>query len=56
MKQKSFDVVAISPQPGAITARHRERKMFPSKDFRKPIVRFFGIHPAILIYEPLVVY
>ena len=39
MKQKSFEVVAISPEPGAITPLRCERKMFPSNNFRKPIRR-----------------
>ena len=36
MKQKFVWVVAISPEPGAITALRRERNMLPPNDFPKP--------------------
>jgi hypothetical protein len=56
MKQKFIKVVAISPEPGAITALRRERKMPPPNDLRNTPHHFFGIYSDILIYEPPVAY
>ena len=54
MKWKPFEVVAISPEPGAVTALFRERRMLPLNHFRESAHRLVGIHLAILIREPLV--
>jgi hypothetical protein len=56
MNRKPFEVVAISPEAGAVSALGRERKMFASNNFRKPPHRFFGIHLAIVIHDQPVVY
>ena len=56
MRRKPFDLVAISPEPGAVTALRGQRKMFPANDFRKACHRFFGIRSRSLIHEPPVVY
>src|SRR5712692_8376934 len=56
MKMKPFEVVATSPEPGAVTAPHGQRRELPPKDFHKPVHRFSGITSAISIYEPLLAY
>lgn len=56
MKWNRLEVVAISPEPGAVTAFRRERKMLAPKHFRKSAHRLVGIQSAILIQEPLGVY
>jgi hypothetical protein len=52
MSRKPFEVVAILPEPGAVTVLRGLSKMHPPNDFRKARHRFFGIHPTILKYEP----
>jgi hypothetical protein len=56
MQGQPFEEVAISPEPGAVGALGRERKVFASNNFRKPLHRFVGIHLAIVIHEQAVVY
>ena len=56
MRRKPFEVVAISPELGAVTALRGQRKMFPPNDFRKACRRIFDIRSTVLIYEPPVVY
>ena len=56
MQRQPFEEVAISPEPGAVSALGRERKMFASNNFRKPPHRFVRIHLAIVIHEQPVVY
>ena len=56
MQGQPFEEVAISPEPGAVGAPGRERKVFASNNFRKPLHRFVGIHLAIVIHEQAVVY
>jgi hypothetical protein len=56
MRWKPFEVVAISPEPGAVTPLCAERKMFPPNHFRKSCDRFIGVHSIIVIYEQPVVY
>lgn len=56
MRRRPFEEVAISPEPGAVSASGRERKMFASNNFRKPSHRFVGIHWADVIHEQPVVY
>jgi hypothetical protein len=51
MKWNPFEAVGISPEPGAVSALGRGRKMLASNTFRKPPRRFFGIHLAIVIHE-----
>jgi hypothetical protein len=53
---KHFEAVAISPEPGAVTPPSGERRMLPPKPFGKSARCFIGIHTAILIHEPPVVY
>jgi hypothetical protein len=56
MQREPFDEVAISPEPGAVSALGRERKVFLLNNFRKSPHRFFGIRLAIVIHEQPVVY
>jgi hypothetical protein len=56
MQRQPFEEVAISPEPGAVSALGRERKMLASNNFRKPPHRFIRIHLAIVIHEQPVVY
>lgn len=56
MKQKSFGVVAISPDPRALTAFRGQCKVLPPNRFVKPPHHFFDIHFEILIPEQLVLY
>jgi hypothetical protein len=56
MQGQPFEEVAISPEPGAVSALGRERKMLASNSFRKPPHRFIRIHLANVIYEQPVVY
>ena len=56
MQRQPFEEVAISPEPGAVSALGRERKMLASNNFRKPPHRFVRIHLAIVIHEQPVVY
>jgi hypothetical protein len=56
MKREPIGVVAISREPGAITALRQERKMFEWNKIRKPPHRFVRIHLAIVIHEQAVVY
>jgi hypothetical protein len=51
MKREPFKVAAISPEPGAVIALCRECKVFASKNFRKPLHRFVGIHSVFVIKE-----
>ena len=51
MKWKPFEVVAISAEPGAVTALRREGKKLAPYHFRKPMHCFAGIHMAVLIHE-----
>ncbi|MGD1083572.1 MAG: hypothetical protein ABSA47_02335 [Verrucomicrobiota bacterium] len=55
IQRQPFEEVAISPDPGALSALGRERKVFVSNNFRKPPHRFFGVHLAIVIHEQPVV-
>ncbi len=56
MQREPFEEVAISPEPGAVSALGCECKMLASNNFRKPPHRFVGIHLAIVIHEQPVVY
>ena len=56
MQGQPFEEVAVSPEPGAVSAPGRERKVFASNHFRKPPRRIVGTHLAILIYKQPVVY
>ena len=56
MKRKPFEVVAISPEPGAVSPLSGERKMLPPKHFRESAHCFIGVHTAILIHGPPVGY
>jgi len=56
MQRQPFEEVAISPEPGAVSALGRERKMLASNNFRKPSHRFIRIHLAIVIYEQPIVF
>ena len=56
MQRQPFEEVAISPEPGAVGALGRERKVFALNNFRKSPHRFVGIHLAIAIHEQAVVY
>ena len=56
MERQRFEEVAISPEPGTVRTLRRERKMFASNYFRNSPHCFIRIHPAIVIYEQLVVY
>jgi|GEM_PF-6640005 hypothetical protein len=48
MSRKPFEVVAMLPEPGAATPFRGERKVLPSKDFRKLWHRYFDKHFAVL--------
>jgi hypothetical protein len=56
LQGQPFEEVAISPEPGAVSALGRERKVLASNNFRKPPHRFIRIHLAIVIHEQPVVY
>jgi hypothetical protein len=56
MNGKPFEVVAISPEPGAITLFSGETKMLPPNHFRKPAYCLMGIRKVILMHETPVVY
>ncbi len=56
MERQPFEEVAISPESGPVSTLRRERNIFASNHFHKSPHRFTGIHPAIVIYEQLVVY
>ena len=49
-------MVAISREPGAVTALRQERRMFASKNIRKPPHCFVRVHLATAIHEQAVVY
>ncbi len=46
MKQKTIEVVAISPDPGAIVALFGEYKMLPPNDFRNTPTTFSAFIPV----------
>ena len=54
--RKPLDAVAISPEPGAVTALRCGCKVLPANDFRDSANGFVSIQPGTLIYEPPVVY
>jgi hypothetical protein len=56
MSGKPFELVAILPEPGAITSLPGERKVLTPNYLRHADNRFVSVDPAVLIYEPLVVY
>jgi hypothetical protein len=56
MKREAVGVVAISPEAGAETVHCGQREMRAPNHFKKSAHRLVGIHMAILIHEPLVVY
>jgi hypothetical protein len=56
MERQPFEEVAISPESGPVSTLRRERNIFASNHFHESPHRFTGIHPAIVIYEQLVVY
>jgi hypothetical protein len=56
MQRHLFEEVAISPEPGAVSALGRECKMLASINFRKSAQRFVRIHLAIVIHEQPVVH
>ena len=56
MQRQPYEALAISPEPGAVSALGRERKMLASNNFRKPSHRFIRIHLAIVIYEQPIVF
>src|SRR6266568_4190454 len=56
MRRKPFEVLAISPEPGAVSPLSGERQMLPPKHFRESAHCFIGIHTAIFIHEPPVVF
>jgi hypothetical protein len=56
MQWKPSEAVAISPEPGAVIALWRERKVFASNNFRRPPHWFVRIHLAIVLHEQPVVY
>jgi hypothetical protein len=56
MERQTFEEVAISPESGPTSTLRRERNIFASDCFRKSPHCFSGIHPAIVIYEQLVLY
>jgi hypothetical protein len=56
MMTKPFELVTISPEPGAVTPLSGERKVLPPKHFRNSAHCFIGIHTAILIHEPPVIH
>ena len=55
IQRQPFEEVAIPPEPGALSALGRERKVLASNHFRKPPHRFIPIHLAIAIHEQPVV-
>lgn len=56
MKRKPFEVVAISPEPRAVSALHRKCKVSASNNVRKSPHRFVRIDLGILIHEQPVVH
>ena len=56
MSRKSDNKVAITFQPGAVTAFGGQRKMFSPHDIGGFFKRGFRVHFKSLIYEPLFVY
>ena len=56
MQRQPFEEVAISPEPGTISALGCECKIFASNDFLKSPHGFIGLHLGVLIYEQSVVY
>jgi hypothetical protein len=54
MKRELLEVVAISPEPGAVMARCRECNVFLLNNLRKPPQCFVRIHFAV--HEQPVVY
>jgi len=56
MKRGPADIVATSPESGAVIALGREWKLIALNHFRKPPHRFFGIRLAIVIHEQPLVY
>jgi hypothetical protein len=47
MERQRFEEVAISPEPGTVSAFRLERKMFASNHLRKSPHCFIGIHLAM---------
>jgi len=56
MKRKPFEVVSISPEPGAVTPLGGKRKVLAPKRFGMSAHCSIGIHTAILGHEPPVEY
>jgi hypothetical protein len=47
MQRQPFEEFAVSPEPSAVSAPGRERKILVSNNFRKPPLRFARIPMAI---------
>ena len=56
MRWDPIEVVAISPEPGAVIALRGEYKVFASKRFGKATDSAFRIYFGMLIYGQSVVY
>lgn len=56
MQGQPLEEVAISPEPRVASALGRERKVFASKNSRKPPHRFIRVHLAVVMLEQTVLY
>ena len=55
-RSQTFDIVAISGKPHAVTVFSGQSKMLAASDFSEPLQSLSGVHGAILIHEPQFVY
>jgi hypothetical protein len=56
MQRQPFEELAMFPEPRAVSALDRERKMLASNNLGKSPHRFGSVHLAIVIHEQPVLY